>query len=209
MLAFTNEKMQKMYNAKEPYYARILKRNLYSSPTNLKLPCELPMIFECEVAFKMRSDLPKRVDQYRIEEVAAAVDSMLPSVEIPVSNFRKPFELQLPTVVAANGIDGPLICGNPVKEWAGLDRANLPITLHVNGKKRTAGSSSEAMGDPLKALTWFANRLIENGKGLRSGEIINTGVCGEPIECKCGDEAIADFGALGTVRVTIQKIGQK
>jgi 2-keto-4-pentenoate hydratase len=54
----------------------------------------------------------------------------------------------------------------------------------------------------LKALTWLANELNRKGAGLKAGETVNTGTCATLIPAVPGDEAVADFGPLGEVRIT-------
>jgi 2-keto-4-pentenoate hydratase len=40
-------------------------------------------------------------------------------------------------------------------------------------------------------------------RGLRAGDRIMTGTCGGVLPLKSGDQASADFGVLGTVRLTV------
>jgi len=110
----------------------------------------------------------------------------------------------MPIVLADNGTDGPLVCGEGTADWRRIDRLNLPVTLRVNGKVAAEGKGANALGDPLKALTWLANALNAKGIGLKAGETINTGTCAPLIPAKPGDEAVASFGPLGDVHIVFE-----
>jgi 2-keto-4-pentenoate hydratase len=205
LLGLTNPYMQQIFRVDAPYYARILAPNLHRSPVHFRGDAFLTRGIECEVAFHMARDLPPRADAYTLAEVAEAVATMLPSVEVVNAHFTDWLSRDLPSIVADNGTDGALVCGAEVTEWRGIDRAALPVTLRVNGAQAAEGCGANALGDPLAALTWLASALSAQGKGLRAGEIINTGTCTELINAAPGDEILAAFGALGEVRVTFTR----
>jgi 2-keto-4-pentenoate hydratase len=54
----------------------------------------------------------------------------------------------------------------------------------------------------LNSLVWLANTLCEQGKQLKSGDLVSTGVCTDIYLAKPGDHIIADFGTLGTAEVS-------
>lgn len=205
LLGLTNPYMQKVFNVTEPYYGRLLKPNLYWSPQRFPADAFLTRGIECEVAFRMAHDVPPRERPYELEEVAAAVGSMHPSVEIVNAHFNDWLNLSMPHVLADNGTDGALICGEGRDDWRGIDRINLPVVLQINGELVTEGRGENALGDPLKALTWLANALNARGKGLTAGEMINTGTCTALTQGEPGDEILASFGDLGEVRVTLER----
>jgi 2-keto-4-pentenoate hydratase len=52
------------------------------------------------------------------------------------------------------------------------------------------------MGDPLRALTWLANRLPRAGTHLRAGELISTGTASGMLAVRRGEHVTVRFGAL-------------
>ena len=202
LLGLTNPYMQNIFSVTEPYARPILAGNLHSSPARFGPATLLTRGLECEVAFRLQRDLPPRQESYTDREVAAAVAGMLPAVEIVNSHFKDWLNLPLPMVIADNGTDGPLVLGEEVAAWAAIDRVALPVTLTVDGERVEEGRGANAMGDPLGALVWLANKLSSQGQGLKAGEVINTGTCvplhGVPEGC----EAVAEFGPLGQVHIT-------
>lgn len=201
LLGLTNEYMQKIFNVDGPYYARILAPNLHRSPKCFGPKDLLTRGLECEVAFRMAHGLPPRGKPYTEDEVADAVASMHPSIEVVNGHFENWLDLPMPIVLADNGTDGPLVCGEGTTNWRSIDRINVPVILRVNDRVVAEGKGANALGDPLKALTWLANTLNAKGLGLKEGETINTGTCAKLIPAKPGDEAVATFGPLGEVRI--------
>jgi len=117
------------------------------------------------------------------------------------SHFRDWLKLDMPTVLADNGTDGPLVCGAERSDWRGIDRPGLVVQLRINGRKVEDGKGGNALGDPLAALAWLANALAKRGGGLKAGDVVNTGTTTALHMAKPGDDAVATFGALGEVRV--------
>ncbi|MFN0043760.1 MAG: 2-keto-4-pentenoate hydratase [Alphaproteobacteria bacterium] len=201
LLGLTNEYMQKIFGVDRPYYSPILKTNIYTSPARFARGALLTRGLECEVVFRMAADLPPRGAPYTPDEVADAVATMHPGIEIVNAHFPNWLDLPMPLVAADNGTDGPLVVGEGISDWRRIDRVSLPVVLYLNGEVAAQGSGGNALGDPLTALSWLANELNAKGAGLKAGETINTGTCAKLIPAKEGDEARASFGALGEVRI--------
>lgn len=204
LLGLTNEYMQKIFNVDAPYYARILAPNLHRSPKRFARKELLTRGLECEVAFRLSRDLPPRGKPYTMDEVADAVATMHPSIEVVNGHFENWLDLPMPIVLADNGTDGPLVCGEGIADWRRIDRVNLPVVLTVNGQVAAEGKGANALGDPLKALVWLANALNAKSLGLKAGETVNTGTCAKLIPAKPGDQAVASFGKLGEVHITFE-----
>ena len=73
----------------------------------------------------------------------------------------------------------------------------------INGIEKATGTGALALGGPLTALTWFANTLREQGRGLAAGEIITTGTCTGFVPLRPGDHVVVDCGPLGKASATI------
>jgi 2-keto-4-pentenoate hydratase len=205
LLGLTNEYMQKLFGVDGPYSSPILKSNIHTSPARFKKGELLTRGLECEVAFRMAKDLPPRGKDYSMDDVGNAVAMMYPAIEVVNAHFPKWLDLPMPLVAADNGTDGPLVLGKGLTDWKKIDRVNLPVVLKVDGKVATEGKGGNALGDPLKALTWLANHLNKKGAGLKAGETINTGTCAKLIPVDEGSEAHATFGDLGEVKIAFEK----
>jgi len=61
------------------------------------------------------------------------------------------------------------------------------------------GQGSAVLGHPLNVVAWLANELPKQGKQLRAGDYITTGVISDVYLAQPGDQLQADFGLLGSV----------
>jgi 2-keto-4-pentenoate hydratase len=104
-----------------------------------------------------------------------------------------------PTVAADNAIHGAWIHGEPCAAWRKLDLASHQATLTVNGAVVRRGQGAAVLGHPLNVVAWLANELQAQGKQLKAGDYITTGVISDVYLAQPGDELQADFGLLGKV----------
>ena len=201
--ACTNPEIQALLGLHEPYRARIFAQALHASPATLQAADFPPLVLECEVAFRLGCDLPPRAGPYTRAEVADAVASLHGSIEVVAGHLHDWPRQNVFAVIADNGTDGALIVGDGVADWRGLDLPGLAVALAVDGVTVQAGSGANVLGDPLTAFTWLANERAVAGAGLRAGFTCNTGTTTpmHPVTAPC--TAVADFGPLGTVRLTI------
>ena len=202
LVGATSPEMQSNLGADEPYYAHILESNLCSSPADLVPRSLLTIGLESEVAFTLGADLPARAAPYSADEVADAIRSMHPSVEVVNGHVRDWLEKPIAWVMADNGTDGPLVLGAPVEGWRDIDRPAIPVTLSVNGELVREGRGANALGDPLNVMVWLANRRRREGKGMEAGQVVNTGTTAGIFFAEPGGEALADFGPLGRVSLS-------
>jgi 2-keto-4-pentenoate hydratase len=199
--ACTNREIQRLLGLDGPYWARLLAAALHESPAVLPAAGFVSIALECEFAFRLARDLPPRAAPYDAEEVAAAVATVHPAIEV-VSGHLDDWPTQgIASVIADNGTDGALVFGAGVAGWRELDLAGVPVRLEVNGETVREGLGANVLGDPLAALTWLANARAALGDGLRAGQIHNTGTATSIYWAGPGDDARADFGPLGEVRV--------
>lgn len=202
LVGCTNPEIQEQLGLREPYAARVLVSSLFKSPAKLHLPSTLPVVLEVEFAFTLSRDLPHRVTPYSEDEVAKAIRSAHPAIEVVLGHFVDWPSKDIYSLIADNGTDGPLVFGAGVSDWRSMDLREVAVTLSINGEIVRKGSGSRVMEGPLSVMTWLANH-VKRTPGLRAGHIINTGSCTPMYFAQYGDVAIADFGPLGTVTLEI------
>jgi 2-keto-4-pentenoate hydratase len=158
-------------------------------------------VAEAEFAFRMAKDLPPRASRYATEEVMAAVGTLHLAIEVPDSRYRDFAQAGAPQLTADDSCACFFVLGDEVSDWRGVDLAAHPVVGHRNGAVAERGSGANVLGDPRVALAWLANDRATRGDGLKAGQIVTTGTCVRPMPIAPGDQVVADFGALGRVRV--------
>ncbi len=189
-----------------PAPGQLYRDGVYASPA--RLPASLFINYrcsECEFAFRMGAELPPRAEPFGEDEVAAAVEALLPALEIGDTVFDDWYGASgYQGSSMDNGGAAAFVYGESIRDWRGLDLPSAKIDLYLNGEYIKSGFGRAAMGHPLTSLTWMANWLRERGRGLHAGEFISTGTCTGHFFAAPGDQLDVDFGPIGKVVVVYE-----
>lgn len=200
-IACTAADQREFLGVDEPFSGRVFTNVLGRSPTEMSAGAFHMRGVECEFAFRMARDLAPRTAPYTRDEVAAAVASLHPAVEIVDSRFDDWLAVGAPSLVADNAVNGALVCGEGERNWRRYDLENFPVQLRLDGRLVAEGTGGRAYGHPLDALTWLANNLSGRGLTLEAGQFVTTGTCAGIHFVEAGVDVRADFDALGAVRI--------
>jgi 2-keto-4-pentenoate hydratase len=200
-IACTNELAQRLLHMDGPFHGKLMSSFCSDSPAHLPAGDFFMRVMEAEFAFRMGRDLPARTKPYEREEVAEAVEGVLPGIEIVDSRFTEWTTVGAASLIADNACHGAWVKGAMISGWRGLDLAEQAVRLFVNGAQVQEGSGKAVLGDPLNALQWLANELAAHGAGLKAGQYITTGVTTDIYLAERGDRVMADFGPVGRVEL--------
>jgi 2-keto-4-pentenoate hydratase len=191
-----SKEQQQLYGADKPVAGALLAPFFHAAPVTLPVKSFVVPLLECEVSFLLGKDLPPRDKPYTREDIEAAIEAVVPAME--VADGRWPDDAPGLLKLADWMGNGAFISGEPVKDWRKLDLTNTDVTLSHNGKITERGSSSRILGNPLLAVIALANAQPLPAGGLKRGHIVTTGTCTTPIPPRPG-RYVGDYGALGTV----------
>jgi 2-keto-4-pentenoate hydratase len=198
-IAATSKAGQEHIGASGPLVGRLYQMEHRPSDSALSVRAMRMRSAEPEFAFVLARDLGR--DELDVEDVLAAVGSMMLAVEVPDSRFVDFTQAGLPSLVADAMCGGHFITGPSIEGWRSLDLREQTAELVCNGDQRSAGRGANVMGDPRRALAWMANEVLGRGWPLRAGDIVITGASAPPIPVQAGDHLEAVFAGLGTVTV--------
>ena len=203
-LGATNGKALAMLGLDDAFAGALLAPFRSGNGACIELPTAQAPGLETEFLVKLADDVPARDRPYTSDEIASAVDSIVPSFEIV--GCRLPGGLANGgLVVIADGAGNIAFVegGRGGGDWRSLDLAACELVVTVNGEEKARGAGSLiTWGDPLAAVGWLAAHPLAAERGLRAGDVVMTGTCGGVLPIAPGDEARADFGALGTVEAS-------
>lgn len=194
----TNRAAQQMLSLLGPVSGRLLAPFCFDSPARLPASDFTIRALEPEIAFRLAADLPPRDTPYGAAQVAAAVASAHPALEIPDTRLRDWDTLGASAFIADNSAAGRFVLGPAVGDWRERDLAAIAARLVINGATVATGSGADVLGGPLLALAWLANHLPTCGEHLRAGDLVTTGTCTPIRRAAPGDYVIADFGDFGS-----------
>lgn len=185
----------------EPFAGRIFAPVLFDSPAALSANAFFMRGLEGESAFRLGADLTAGDAPHDRASVMAAVASLHPAIEIVDSRFADWLAVGAASLVADNAVNGALVLGPAVAAWDADNLADHPVRMTVDGVTVGEGVGGLALGHPLDALVWLANRLARRGVGLAAGQVVTTGTCTGIHFVDAGAEAVADFANFGAVRL--------
>ena len=207
--------VQQRFSLTEPFLGAIFAATVLQSPARLKavdyehrgplLGQGKPAVaLEVEFAYRVARDLAPKAGGYSEGEALEAMDAMIPAFEIISPRFHAiPFDYP-GSALADCGVNGGIVLGAPVTNWRSIDYAGHTTRHLTNGKVITEGTGALVLGHPFKSLHWLVNGVGRQGFTLSKGQVLTTGSMSGIVYVEAGAEAVADFGTLGRVVVTIE-----
>lgn len=200
-IAATSKAGQSHIGVDGPIAGRLFKEKSYADGATVSLAGNRMAFAEPEFAFRVGRDITPRATPYTVAEAVAAMDALLPAIEIPDSRLEHFVTAGAAQLIADNACGREFVAG-PVatSDWRAVDLARHPVRATVGTRYTRDGIGSNVLDDPRLALAWLVNELSGLGITLKAGEIVTTGTCMPPLAVEPGDEVRIDFGVLGVVR---------
>jgi 2-keto-4-pentenoate hydratase len=193
----TNPTAQAQLGIASPFHGRLLSPYVWESPARVPAELFFMRILEPEFAFRLGRDLPAAGAPYTAETVRPAVAAVMPALEIVDSRWADWTTAGALHLIADNGSNGGWVRGPETTDLGAVDFSNHATSISLNGELRHRGSAANVLGNPLNALAWLATELAGAGQALKAGDYVSTGTTTVVVPAEKGDEAVADFGALG------------
>jgi 2-keto-4-pentenoate hydratase len=184
-----------------PIAGALVARGLRS--TGESLPLTSMASAEPEIAFRLGADLPASGRPYDRRAVLAAVDAVLPAIEVPDSRFADVPAAGESQLVADLACAAFVVLGDPITRPRFDGLKDRRVVLHINGTVASEGAGAHALGDPCEALTWLVNTVTEFGSDLVAGEIVITGAAAPPRAICTYDVLAGEIDGVGSVTVSI------
>ncbi len=205
--ALTNPGAQQKFGLDRPVYGVLLKEML--KPSGATLPVHfgnLPLL---------EGDLIVRVGSEAINsaktpaELLAALDAIIPFIELPDLLFKKGTTLSAPGLVAANAGARLGVMGEPLKLEANeatmeaLGHIRIEI-LDASGKTVGQGFSDLLLGHPIKVVAWLRDTLAVQKIQLKQGDLISLGSMSAWVPIKESGTFTANYyGIPGSEKATV------
>lgn len=194
----TNPGAQAAFGLSQAVYARLLADARLADGATLDSSALIHPRIECEVAFVMASDLAG--PGVTPAAALAAVEGAVAAFEV-VDARTEGWGAKMPEMIADNVFQARYLLGDRVVPVAGLDLAAIEVVLEKHGAEAARAKGANVLGSPANALAWMANRLGEHGHTLRAGQLVLAGSLTPLVPCAPGDELVARFDRLGTIRL--------
>ena len=158
---------------------------------------------ECEVAVRMRHDLPP--GQYTVETVAQAVGDFVAGIEIVENRYDDLATLGTPALLADQVYHVAAVLGEQgTADWRALDIGALRGRILIDGVERDAGITTDLMGHPFACLAFLASSATAAAfGGLKAGQCVMLGSVTPPVWLDKPCEIQVVFDGLPPVKAAL------
>ncbi len=193
--------MQQMMGVDEPDYGHLLDEMQVFEDNPVKASRFLYPRVEVEVGFILSEDLPGA--GCTEDDVLAATEALAPSIEL-IDTRITDWKIALCDTIADNASSAGFVLGESRVSPRDLDIKTIDAVLTRNGEVVAEGRSDAVLGNPVTAVAWLARKVESFGVRLRKGDVVLPGSCTRAIDARAGDEFLADFTGLGSVRLSFE-----
>lgn len=200
----TNPAVQKRFNHDSPVRGTLYKPMLLENGATVEAAFGARPVFEADLLVRI-SDAA--VNQAKTpQQVQAAIDQVIPFIELPDLMVAAPPKLNGAAINAINvgarlGVTGtPLpVPRNPA--FADSLRDML-VVVRGDGAEIDRGKGSDVLEHPLNAVIWLAQDLAREGLALKPGDLVSLGSFSRPLPPKAGQAIEVEYvGLPGNPRV--------
>ena len=171
-LGYTSAAMRRQMNISSSNYGILTQDQLVRGETIAYAELIHPLI-EPEIAIRLAKDLPQAAVHDAGSVLQAAPEFML---AIEVCDTRYPgYEFKAVDNIADNSSAARYALGAAAKVESASYLKALDVELWIDGEIKDKGNGANALGDPLLAVAWLANRLGAENKSLQNGDVVLTG----------------------------------
>ena len=200
-VGLSSEAMQKMMGVDEPDYGHLLAdMEVFEDVPVVAAKYLFPRV-EVEVGFLLAEDLPGA--GCTEDDVLAATAAFAPSIELIDTRIRD-WKIALCDTIADNASSAGYVLGPALVSPKDVDITAIDAVLTRNGDVVAEGRSDAVLGNPVTAVAWLARKVDSFGVRLRAGDIVLPGSCTRAIDARPGDEFVAYFAGLGSVRLSFE-----
>ena len=200
-VGLSSEAMQKMMGVDEPDYGHLLAdMEVFEDVPVVAAKYLFPRV-EVEVGFLLAEDLPGA--GCTEDDVLAATAAFAPSIELIDTRIRD-WKIALCDTIADNASSAGYVLGPARVSPKDVDITAIDAVLTRNGDVVAEGRSDAVLGNPVTAVAWLARKVDSFGVRLRAGDIVLPGSCTRAIDARPGDEFVAEFAGLGSVRLSFE-----
>ena len=157
---------------------------------------------ELEIAVRLGSHLLPRNGQPSVNEVAASIAAIHPSIELLSSRFTVDSAASEFHRIADLQNCARVVIGKGLTDWRKLEFSDLSLNMALDGTFQHAAPLQPSTERTLAAIGWLATHAEQRGRPLKSGDIIITGARLGPFAVGLSSSVAAGAGLLGTVTVS-------
>lgn len=173
----TNPAVQKRFNHDAPVWGALYAPMLLKSGAVVEAAFGARPLFEADLLVRVSSAAINQAKS--VDDVLAAIDQVIPFIELPDLVVQAPPRLNGAAISAINVGARLGVLGEPiaVQRNAGFSDAlrDMVTVVKADGIEVDRGKGSDVLEHPLNAVVWLAKDLARDGRSLKSGDLVSLG----------------------------------
>jgi 2-keto-4-pentenoate hydratase len=196
-VGFTNIAVREKMGLPDSTYGYLMESMILGSGGEIDTAGMIAPKIESEICVRLANDLAG--PGLTAADVLQAADAARASFEIcdaRILDWKCPY----PDFFADNGFAAGVVLGE--SDWVPLGEVDLleeTVVLARDGQAIAEGRGEMALGGPLNAVAWLANKLAERGRTLKAGQLVMTGTLTPITPIEPGSTYLGTFSTLGIV----------
>jgi len=200
--ALTNPEIQKKLGVDQPLLGFFLDDMILKSPATITASSAVHPFAEADLVVRVKS--ASRINAAKTDqEILAALDQVIPFIEIPDLLFSTENPLTADMLLAINTGARYGILGEPIdiRDIHSLKDCQVGI-VYDDKSHFKAGTCSSLMGDPMIVIRWVRDELLRRNLSLKNGSLISLGSLTPAVPLKRG-RLTAVYSGLTEQPVTV------
>lgn len=208
----TNPAVQKRFNYDKPVWGRLYQGMVLADGATVDAAFGARPLYEADLLVRVKSaDINNAKTPM---DVLAAIDQVIPFIELPDLVVQAPPRLNGPAISAINVGARLGVAGKPIpvptvraERYAMLDglRDMTVVLSDAGGAELGKGKGSDILEHPLNAVVWLAEALKKEGLALKPGDLVSLGSFSPLLPPKAGLKASVVYQGLpGAAPVSVQ-----
>ncbi|MBL4743682.1 MAG: 2-keto-4-pentenoate hydratase [Piscirickettsiaceae bacterium] len=183
--ALTNPDIQHKLGIKQPLLGIFLNTMLKESGAVISIKSATHPFAEADLLVRVKDSSIN--DAKTDEELLAAIDQVIPFIEIPDRLFstEKPLTADMLTAINTGTRYGVMGRPIPMEDVKNLNLCQVGI-VYDDHSHLTTGQCSALMGKPVNVIRWLRDTLLERNYPLKAGTFLSLGSLTVPIPVKKG-----------------------
>jgi 2-keto-4-pentenoate hydratase len=173
----TNPAVQKRFNHDAPVWGVLYAPMLLKSGAVVDAAFGARPLYEADLLVRVASTA---VNQARTAaEVLAAIDQVIPFIELPDLVVQAPGKLNGAAISAINVGARLGVVGTPIEVVRSVEFSNalrdMETIVKTDGSEADRGKGSDVLDHPLNAVVWLVQDLARSERALKPGDLVSLG----------------------------------
>ena len=201
-IGLTSKGIREQIGVFEPDYGVLTDKGLIYGKEELDLSTMIEPKIEAEIVFILKEDLKGPV--VTPWDVISATQGIMPALEIVDTRFNS-WNFKIYDTIADSASYARIVVGDKMTKIDDIDLSVIGMTTYKNGELINTASGAAVMGNPINAVVWLANKMIQFGNYLKKGEVILSGSLTPVFPINKGDYINVVFDRIGSVTLRAKK----